>query len=82
MTEAAEPCPKWRFATKEYDDSMILLGEGAFANVYSGEVVMNGAEDDEDAWSPCAVKQIKEKYLTEPHVVADFRSEVTMPVSS
>mmetsp|Transcript_24827 Transcript_24827/g.74688 ORF Transcript_24827/g.74688 Transcript_24827/m.74688 type:complete len:1537 (+) Transcript_24827:167-4777(+) len=73
-----DACPEWRFKTEQFDDdTRLLLGEGSFAHVYVGELLGPGfPEEPDDVLALCAVKQIKEEWLSTPHVVADFQSEV------
>eukprot|EP00038_Savillea_parva_P002340 m.113478 g.113478 ORF g.113478 m.113478 type:complete len:1536 (+) comp10803_c0_seq1:348-4955(+) len=76
--ETADTCPPWRFKSRPSEEgSKILLGEGSYAHVFAGEIMGPAYPDDEeDVVAHCAVKQIKEGWLSAPHVVADFQSEV------
>lgn len=66
-------CPPHTFWTADDSDSKIVLGEGSFATVFLGAVQ---GEDGKDNSRLVAIKQMKEEFLSVPHAMADFLSEI------
>lgn len=62
-------CPPHTYlVSDDAAESRIVLGEGSFATVFLGEI--------EENQRLVAIKQMKETFLSVPHAMADFLSEI------
>lgn len=75
-----EKCPDFEYTLDVVDgvSQRVIKGEGTFSKVYVGAIINNGRSSDFEDNTHVAIKELKEEFLSVPHIMADFLGEINV----
>eukprot|EP00041_Stephanoeca_diplocostata_P036228 m.1310676 g.1310676 ORF g.1310676 m.1310676 type:complete len:1607 (-) comp24827_c0_seq2:31-4851(-) len=75
-----EKCPAFEYSMHEVKGvpQRVIKGEGTFSTVYVGTMCQQNSGDDYEEVTRVAIKELKESFLSVPHIMADFLGEINV----